>query len=278
MKRFNVALVVVVLLSIVAGDVFGEVRYTVTGLGTLGGIYTRSSAVDINNNGQVVGRCYPDDYSRSRPFLYSSGAMTDLDTVGGTYSMANAINNSGQVVGSFGSSGYTQPHHAFLYSGSTTTDLGTLGGRQSFANGINNSGQVVGHSYTSGDTYHAFLYNGSVMTDLGTPGGIQLCSHGGFDINNTGQIVGSIYDTTFECYPSLYSEGKWTDLNTLIDPGSSWTLTAVEAINDFGWIVGSGISADGQHQAILLTPVPEPSLLVLMGIAAANLLRRRREV
>ena len=65
----------------------------------------------------------------------------DIGGFGGT-TVANGINNAGQVVGS--SNG-----HAFLYSGGVMTDLGP-----GSANAINSSGQIAGHS---GTTNHAFL-------------------------------------------------------------------------------------------------------------------------
>jgi hypothetical protein len=68
------------------------------------------------------------------------------------------------------------------------------------------------------------------------------------------------------------------DLNGLIDPASGWTLAAARDINDSGWIVGTG-TLNGQARAFLLTPVPEPSSLALLGAAAGGAMssaRRRR--
>jgi len=114
--------------------------------------------------------------------------MQDLGTLGGTYSYANAINASGQVVG-WASTG--PEHHAFLYSDGAMQDLGTLGGIYSYAKAINASGQVVGWSTGLGPE-HAFIYSEGLMTDLNT----FLPANSGWTllranaINDSGQIVG----------------------------------------------------------------------------------------
>ena len=49
-------------------------------------------------------------------------------------------------------------------------------------------------------------------------------------------------------------------------------LQAALGINDAGWIVGYGTTADGQVHGVLLQPVPEPSSLVLTVLGTAILL------
>ena len=133
----------VLVFSLAIGNAFGQVQYTVTDLGTLGG--TSSGALDINNSGQVVGDAKTGVGTVDHALLWQSGSgMQDLGTFGGTNSIANGVNNSGQVVGNAYTSG-DATFRAFLWqSGSEMLDLGTLGGQYAYALGINDSAQVVG--------------------------------------------------------------------------------------------------------------------------------------
>ena len=84
--------------------------------------------------------------------------MTDLGTLGGTYSTAYGINDGGTIVGNSRHVGGNR--HAFSYDPGThtMTDLGTLGGDSSTAHGINDAGTIVGDSDTAGTDHRAFMY------------------------------------------------------------------------------------------------------------------------
>ncbi|HEG43965.1 MAG TPA: DUF3466 family protein, partial [Phycisphaerales bacterium] len=162
--------------------------------------------------------------------------ITDLGTLGGTYSFAYGINDSGQVVGDSGGSGTGT--HAFLYDDGVMTDLGTLGGTTSSAFSINNSGQIVGRSKTTGNSAtHPILYNGGVMTDLGTLGGTHSNAT---DINDSGQVVGwsrITGDSSDRAF--LYDGTSMDNLGILLGGGRSTAY----GISDSGQVTGS-ISTD----------------------------------
>ncbi len=242
---------------------------TMQDLGSLGG--AGSTALGVNDAGQVVG------YSSVAPsprhaFLYD-GTMHDLGTLGGSQSEATAISNNGLIVGDAFLAG-DLTGHAFIYSDGTMHDIGTTpDGAASFATAVNESGQVVGYVYTLRGATHAMLYSGGVMSDLGSlPGTLYSSAYG---INSSGDVVGSCNGGVSHAF--LYHAGAMIDLNSLIDPSSGWVLVAANAINDIGDIVGYGI-VDGTFHAYLLTPVPEPSTLVLaaVGLVAFRAVRRRR--
>ena len=206
-------------------------------LGTLGG-NTRAAA--INNSGQVVGLSdvsggYEHAF-RTAPNQPINPATDDLGTLGGWDSVAEGINQSGQVVGWADTGGYDSSGdaitHAFRHTGSganpATDDLGTLAAPyndDSTAAGINRSGQVVGYAFATSGAGHAFLYSNGAMQDLGTLATPYNYSIYAFAINDSGQIVGSAESSSESGHAFLYgSNGLMQDLNSLIPSGSGWTL------------------------------------------------------
>jgi probable HAF family extracellular repeat protein len=201
------------------------------------------------------------------------GPLKDLGTLGGTNSYGYGVNDSGQVTGT--SNAANGVFHAFLSGagGGPLQDLGTLpGGTTSAGQAVNASGQVTGYAQIAITlTSHAFLSGpeGGPLQDLGTLGGDFSTGNA---VNASGQVVG--YSSTSGGGPDqafLYSGGQMLDLNSLIAPGSGFTLVRANGISDTGFITGYGTAPDGQTHAFLLTPVPEPSGLVLPGTGAVGL-------
>ena len=131
----------------------------------------------------------------------------------------------------------------------------------------------MGNSNTSTSSdHHAFLWTPAFgMEDLGTLPGATRSSP--FGINNFDVVVGAsnasagsfLLDNAF-----LWTrEDGMLDLNDLVGESAvGWHLREARQINDGGQIVGWGFDPAHNQRAFLLTPVPEPSTLVLAAIAA----------
>jgi len=215
-----------------------------------------SDGTGINNSGQVCGYGWPANNTNTHAFLYTGGTMTDLGTLGGDESVAEAIDNSGQVVGqSAAADGST---HAFLYANGRMQDLGIPAGyNSSSAIAVSANGLILGELGVSGGVDVAIYSNGT-WTDIGSD--VQPTA-----INNSRQVVGWI------TIPGIYGgpksqrrhaqdvgvvlvNGTFTNLNTLITPNSGYTIINAEAINDSGQILCDATTPSDETHAVLLTP------------------------
>src|SRR5262249_22325322 len=96
-------------------------------LGTLGG--PDAAAFNVNNRGQVTGGSYTNNIPNAttgfptlHPFLWESGRVIDLGTLGGTAGGPIALNNRGQVLGISNLAG-DQSSDLFLWENGKLIDL-----------------------------------------------------------------------------------------------------------------------------------------------------------
>jgi len=218
--------------------------------GTMNDLGSNFIPTSINNNGQIVG------YSSGgnmQSYLWENGTFTNLGTLGGPQTIANDINDAGQIVGrSVTGSGYW---HAFLWENGVMTDLGTLGGPRSEAYGINESGQIAGNSRNSENPPYgylrAFLWENGIMTDLGTLGGISSDAEA---INDYGEVAGRGFNQFGNEVAFFWSEGNMIEIGALLADYNNQekfggALSRARAINNLEQVVGASIVDSGRWHA-----------------------------
>lgn len=164
-------------------------------------------------------------------FTYTFGL---IDYPRSTVSLADAINDSGRIVGGYNNTNinnYTADHGLELKGNSFST-IDYPGALQTEALGINKSGQIVGaFEDSSGNCCHGFKLAGGTYTQLDYPGSSFTVALG---INSSGEIVGSYADpVTGIATGFLLSGGTYTSISV---PGA--TGTKIDGINKYGVVAG----------------------------------------
>ena len=231
--------------------------------------------------GSWVGPAYGDAFVLT-PATTATYEVQDLGHLGGYYSRAASINDSGQVVGVSFTSPCIWDDNAFLYDDeSASPQMQRLVPGK--ATGINHYGQVVGYAQTlingsclNLDCWHAFLYDESAspqVQDIGTLKGSDY-PRGVFGsiaqgINDSGQVVGNSGTIDGAQHGFLYDASaatpKMIDLNTLIPADSGWTIRDASAINSKGKIAATGYKDGVGTHALLLTPTSGPNPLKIIS-------------
>jgi probable HAF family extracellular repeat protein len=212
-------------------------------LGTLSGD-TASQAEGINNSGAVVGES---SSNLTHPFIWTaSGGMRRLEQLGTIGAAANAITDSGEIVGYYYPVDNTSYHAFLLTKTGDLQDLGTLGGCCSSAAAINRSGDVVGFSTMPGDQdTHGFLWtNAGGMEDLGVIGS------GTYSFANAVSISGEVFGIANSSQNGTREAYFWTQ-GTGMESLGTGLGSAVYGVNASGQLVG--ICGGDRNLALLWT-------------------------
>jgi probable HAF family extracellular repeat protein len=133
---------------------------TPTVLPSLGGVF--NIAFSINNKGDAAGQADLPGDATHHAVLWHNGAVLDLGTINGLpMSLANAMNDNGQIVG-FSQNADGSDTVAELWQNGRTWDLNNLITADSGmflieALDINNRGQITGYALTQSQKVHGFL-------------------------------------------------------------------------------------------------------------------------
>lgn len=237
------------------------------------GIYSGSAYV-INEQGMIAGGGYVSPNSNAySAFRYLDGHADLFALPGARFTVPEAINNRGMVVGraDFRTPDFLLPH-AVVYDGTRVMDLQQPGWYNSEATQINDRGDIVGYFGTDHGTGGGFLYRDGQMSVLQGPDGASFFP---VDINNRGDILGTSVAADGTHRMAVQFDGQFHFLGDLLDngrPGYYYFL------NDARQIGAIWITASGDNQLVLLSPVPEPTAIAMLctGLLVAGL-RRRRE-
>jgi probable HAF family extracellular repeat protein len=256
-----------------------QTHYSVTNLGTLGGVFG-SSAHSINDIGWVAGVANLAGDTVEHAALWRDGMVTDLGTLGGFNSNVDfpVKNNAGLIAGfaqtsttdplsetfctfvcspsgapcqgSDPQSGTLQSCRGFVWRNGRMNALGTLGGNNSAALGANNRGLVVGtaENNTQDPTcippqvldYEAVVWREGAIHELPMVAGDAIGAAVGVNDNN--HVVGG----TGMCgngpgIGGIYVHAVLWQNNSVTDLGNlgGAVNNAAYAINNWGQIVGA---------------------------------------
>jgi probable HAF family extracellular repeat protein len=236
--------------------------------GTFGGPNSSENWGGINDSGVVVGFaetstpapngedfCFFGTKLICRPFHWAGGKMTELPTLGGNNGWANAVDNTGQVVGAAENTtpdpncSPFQSVRPVVWEKRLARELPTLpGDPDGDANAINKMGQVVGGSgrWCSGNGFldHALLWEHGTVIQLPSLGG--AINNEALAINNQGQVVGvSDVSGDTNLHAVLWEKGAAKDLGAL--PGDFGAFAT--GINHKGQVVGTSFDTNGNQHA-----------------------------
>lgn len=232
-----------------------------------------ANAAGLNASGVIGGTYFTLQTATPRRVgLYrydtQSHQLTDLGNFGKDNIHASAINDRGDLAGSFtyGYSGDLNNNERFkpfrVSAEGEMTVIPTLGGSNAYGVAMNASGDVVGYSTLPSSPIsvfgvRAFLFKNGVLTDIDTLNSRTSVARG---INVHGAIVGDfepaeLTRAVLNEHAFLYVDGAMHDLNSLLDSsGDGWVLRTASSINDAGWIVGNGWRHGKESEPFLAIP------------------------
>ncbi len=178
--------------------------------------------------------------------------VTNLPSLGGSGTIANDINDMGEVVGQSTLPGGLEVAAVRWDAAHTATNLGSLPGSTiSEALAINNNGTIVGFSEIGSGARLATLWDGrggilDMHAAIGATG-----SSIPWDINDNGVIVGQASITA-----GIFSRGfVWDQVNPALQAGTDFYQGGANfSVNNAGEIVGAGFFFGDPDDALLAVP------------------------
>ena len=219
--------------------------YRVVDIGAIPGGSDNSSAMAVNNAGQVVG----ESGSPAAGFIWDAiNGLTDLGNLGG-FCNAHGLNNNGVVVGCSA----MRPFHWDTTGG--MQDLGSIGSYPYYgANAINDDGAIAYENWSYwGPPSTGYFLVGATATAIGElyPNSYTFP----MGLNNNNEMVGAC-GLSVGPYPAfIWQAFLWKPGQSIVGLGflPGYTNSGAAAINDAGQVVGNCNNGEGTHAAFLWT-------------------------
>lgn len=238
-----VAAAVLAALTVAALAVTGPIRAAAAQqrpLQTYGSVPGSPFAAMALGEGQMTG-------GSAGAFIYQDGRYTALDSVAGLPTVHTAINNRGQITGSYLPSGGTARGFLRDASGRYTT-FDAAPGAITAAYAINDQGTVAGIYEVTGGVAeaHGFVRSpDGAITTVDVPGAQDTSLLG---VNNRGAVVGNYVDGQGLEHGLMLEDGTVTAIDPPGSPADPAARdTAATGINDQGQVVGFYADAKGTY-------------------------------
>lgn len=234
-------------------------------LGTLGGGHS-SNSWPPNDRGEVAGNaelatadplsadiCGFGTDRACRGYVWRDGSMRSLPSLGGSNSLAAAINNRGQVFGAAETEQLTDCGYLprqflpVVWERFAVAQVLPLVGDDQNGSAYtgNRRGQIIGFTERCNANAHAVMWQDGVAIDLGNLGGTTAYA---FGINERGQVTGfsTLADESL-FHAFLWKGGAMADIGTL--PGDVASIG--NTISDDGVIVGDSFDSAFNSRAFV---------------------------
>jgi uncharacterized membrane protein len=219
-----------------------------------------TEAFDINAAGTIVGSFFGPGSVEQGYIRTSDGTFTILDVPGSFSTVAQTVNDNGQVAGTFNKLNESGTHCFLRNTDGTFVTFDTPGAAPipvGFLR-LDNAGIVAGTFATSDLTLHGFLRaSDGTLTVLDAPGAGTTMSMGTIlgtqitGVNDTGVVVGVVRmlaGTQVENRSFVRSSGG---TYTLFDPPGTGSASSAVAISASGVIIGWYLDANSARHGYL---------------------------
>jgi uncharacterized membrane protein len=240
-SRFGIASLVIAFWSVPSGA--NEHAHRVDFPGATG-----TFVLGANDRGQFVGLYVA--AGASHAMFGGGGHLAALDPNGlgaNPRSRAYALNNLGDIVGSYNDA--SGGLHGYVFRHGVVTTIDAPGGEPTEAYGINDWGVIIGVFYDADGNPHGYTLRNGVFAAAEVPGSVATNP---LSINDRGEIVGEVIDVAGTVgHGYLERCGRAT---TRIDaPDAPPDSTYFASINNRDQILGAFFDLDGNQMNFVLT-------------------------